>query len=73
MATTILVATDEPRNTVAVVPSLKVDYLPATALAAVLPQVLLKPPDRDRSQGFQGKAGSKCESSASDTGGIGQP
>ena len=73
MATAVVVAVDEPRNAVAVVPSLKVDYLPATALAAVLPQVLLKPPDRDRSQGFQGKAGSKCESSASDTGGIGQP
>ena len=73
VATAVVVAVDEPRNAVAVVPSLKVDYLPATALAAVLPQVLLKPPDRDRSQGFQGKAGSKCESSASDTGGIGQP
>src|SRR2546422_4560603 len=31
VATAVVVAVDEPRNTVAVVPSLKVDYLPATA------------------------------------------
>ena len=37
VATAVVVAVDEPGNTVAVVPSLKVDYLPATALAAVLP------------------------------------
>jgi len=50
VATAVVVAVDEPRNTVAVVPSLKVDYLPATALAAVLPQVLLEPPERDERQ-----------------------
>ena len=32
MATAVVVAVDEPRNIVAVVPSLKVDDLPAAAL-----------------------------------------
>ena len=56
MTAAVVVAVGEPRNTVSVVPSLKVDDQPAATLAAVLPQVLLKPPDRDRSQWFQGEA-----------------